>query len=49
MVAKFPSESAVSVRESGSEFSDPKVACSIVYVLSNFGWLQENIKRTETQ
>jgi hypothetical protein len=25
------------------------VACSVVYIRSNFGWLPENIKRLETQ
>jgi hypothetical protein len=40
-VAKFPSEFSVSVRESQSAFSDPKVACSIAYVRSDFGWLPE--------
>jgi hypothetical protein len=49
IVAKFPSESALSVRESQSAFSNPKVACSIAYIRSNFGWLLERIKRSETQ
>jgi hypothetical protein len=40
-VAKFPSESAVSVRDSQSAFSDPKVTCSTVYIRSNFVWLPE--------
>jgi hypothetical protein len=49
IVAKFPSDSAVSVRESQSAFSDPKVACSIAYIRSYFGWLPEGIKRLETR
>jgi hypothetical protein len=49
IVVKFPTECAVSVRESQSAFSDPKVACSIAYIRSNFGWLPESIKRFETQ
>jgi hypothetical protein len=36
------------VRESQSSFSDPKEACSIAYIRSDF-WLQESIKRLETQ
>jgi hypothetical protein len=47
-VAKFQSESAVSVRESKRAFNDPEVACSIAYIRSNFGWLPEVIKRSET-
>jgi hypothetical protein len=49
IVAKFPSESAVSVRESQIAFSDPKAACSIAYIRSNFGWFPESIKRLKTQ
>jgi hypothetical protein len=49
VVAKFPSESAVSVRESQSAFSDLKVARSIAYIRSNFVWLPESIKRLEAQ
>jgi hypothetical protein len=49
VVAKFPSESAVLMHESQSAFSDPKVACSVAYIRSNFGWLQESIKPLETQ
>jgi hypothetical protein len=49
IVAKFPCESAVSMRKSQSAFSDPKVACSIAYIRSNFGLLPEKIKRLETQ
>jgi hypothetical protein len=49
IVAKFPSESAVSVHESQSACSDPKVACLIDYIQSNFGWLPESVKRLETQ
>jgi hypothetical protein len=49
IVAKFPFECAVSVRESQSAFSDPEVACSVVYIRSNFGLLPESIKRLETQ
>jgi hypothetical protein len=49
VVAKFPSESAVSVAGSQSAFSDSKVACLIVYIRSNFGWLPKSIKRLETQ
>jgi hypothetical protein len=37
------------VRESDSAFSDPKVACSIAYIRSKFGWLPESIKRLVTQ
>jgi hypothetical protein len=37
------------VRESQSAFSDPKVACSVAYILRNFGSLPENIKQSETQ
>jgi hypothetical protein len=48
IVAKFPSEPAVSMHESQSALSDPKVACSIAYIRSNFGWLPESIKRLET-
>jgi hypothetical protein len=49
IVAKFPSESAVSVRESQSAFRDPEVACSIAYIRSNIFWLPESVKRLETQ
>jgi hypothetical protein len=49
IVAKFPSESAVSVHESKSAFSDPVVASSIAYIRSNFGWLLESIKGIETR
>jgi hypothetical protein len=42
---KFSSEPAVSVRESQSAFCDPKVACFIAYIRSNFGWLPETTKR----
>jgi hypothetical protein len=49
IVAKLPSESAVSLCESQSAFSDPKVAYSIAYIRSNFGWLRESTKRLETQ
>jgi hypothetical protein len=49
IVDKFPSESALSVHESQSAFSDPKVACSIAYIRGNFGWLPGSIKRLETQ
>jgi hypothetical protein len=49
IVGKFPPESAVSVRESQGAFSDPKVACSIACIRSNFGWLPENVKHLETQ
>jgi hypothetical protein len=48
IVAKFPSESAVLMHESQSAFSDPKVACSIAYIRSNFSWLPESIKCLET-
>jgi hypothetical protein len=48
-VANFPSESAVSVHDPQSAFSDPKVVCSIAYIRSNFDWLPENIKHLETQ
>jgi hypothetical protein len=44
IVAKFPTESAVSVRESQSALSDPEGACSIAYVRSNFGWFPEEYK-----
>jgi hypothetical protein len=37
------------VHESQSAFRDPKVACSIAYIRSNFRWLPESIKRLETQ
>jgi hypothetical protein len=49
IVAQFPSESAVSVPESQSAFRDPKVACSIACIRSNFGRLPDGIKRLETQ
>jgi hypothetical protein len=49
IVAKFPFKSAVSVCKSHSAFSDPKVACSIAYIQSNFSWLPESIKWLETQ
>jgi hypothetical protein len=49
IVAKFPSESAVSLGESEGALSDPKEACSIAYIRNNFGWLPERIKRLETQ
>jgi hypothetical protein len=49
VVAKFPSESAVSVRESQRAFSYPRVPCSVDYIRNNFGWLPENIKHLETQ
>jgi hypothetical protein len=49
IVTKFPPESAVSVCESQSAFSYRKVACSIAYIRSNFGWLLESIKRLENQ
>jgi hypothetical protein len=49
IVAKFPSESAVSVREFQSAFSDPEVASSIAYIRSNFFWHPEVIKCLETQ
>jgi hypothetical protein len=49
IVAKFPTASAVSVRESQSAFSDQEMACSIAYIRSNFGLLLEKIKRLETQ
>jgi hypothetical protein len=49
IVARSPSESAVSVRESQSAFSDPKMVCSIAYILRNFGSFPESIKRSETQ
>jgi hypothetical protein len=45
IVDKFPSESAVLVRE----FSNPKVVCSIAYIRSNFDWLPEKVKCLETQ
>jgi hypothetical protein len=48
IVAKFPSESAVSVCTSQSAFSDPKLACSITYIQGNFGWLPHSKKRLET-
>jgi hypothetical protein len=40
---------AISVRELDSAFSNPKVACSVAYNRSNFGWLSESIKRLESQ
>jgi hypothetical protein len=46
VVAKFPSESAVSERESQNAFCEPEVACSIAYIRSNFTWLLENIRST---
>jgi hypothetical protein len=49
ILARFPSESAVWVLESQSAFSNPKVACSVAYIWSNFGWLLESIKRLELQ
>jgi hypothetical protein len=49
VVAQFPSESAVSVHESQSAFSDPKVACSVVNILTNFSYLPEIINCLETQ
>jgi hypothetical protein len=49
IVAQFPSESALSMCEPQSAFRDPKVAYSVVYIRSNFGWLPESIKRLETQ
>jgi hypothetical protein len=48
-VVNFPSESAVSVHEPESAFSDPKVVCSIACIRSNLDWLPENIKHLETQ
>jgi hypothetical protein len=49
IVAKSPSESAVSVHESQSAFNDPNVACSTAYIQSNLGWLPESIKRLQTK
>jgi hypothetical protein len=49
IVAKLPSEYAVSGRESQSAFSNPIVACSIAYIRSNFGWLLDSIKHLETR
>jgi hypothetical protein len=49
IVAKFPSECAVSVREPQNAFSDPKVACSIYYIRRNFGWLPKSTRRLGTQ
>jgi hypothetical protein len=49
IIAKFPSESAVSVCESQSAFSDPEAACSIAYICSSFGWLLGSIKCLEYQ
>jgi hypothetical protein len=49
IVAKFPSESAVSVHESQNAFSNQKLACPIAYIRSNFGWLLKSIKRLETK
>jgi hypothetical protein len=49
IVAKFPSEPVVSVRESQRAFTDPKVACSVAYIRSNFDWFPESIKCLETQ
>jgi hypothetical protein len=37
------------VLESQNAFSDPKVACSIAYIRSKFGWRLESVKRLETQ
>jgi hypothetical protein len=37
IVTKFPSESAVSARESQSAFGDPEVACSIANIRNNVG------------
>jgi hypothetical protein len=49
IVAKFPTEFAVSVCESQSAFSHPKVAYSNAYTRNNFSWLPESIKRLKSQ
>jgi hypothetical protein len=48
VVATFHAESAVAVRESQTAFSEPKIACSMAYVRSNFAWIPDSNKKLET-
>jgi hypothetical protein len=48
VAATFHVESAVAVRESQTAFSEPEIVCSMAYVLSNFGWIPDSIKKLET-
>jgi hypothetical protein len=47
IVAKFPSKSVVSVRDSQNAFSDTKVTFSIAYSRSSFSWLPDRIEHLE--
>jgi hypothetical protein len=47
-VTTFHAESAVAVRESQTALIETKVASSMAYVRSNFGWILESIKKSET-
>jgi hypothetical protein len=48
VVATFHAESSVAVHEYQTAFSEPKIACSMAYVRSDFGWIADSIKKLET-
>jgi hypothetical protein len=48
VVATFHAESAVAVRKPQTAFSEPKIACSMAYVHSNFCRIPDSIKKLET-